>query len=1417
MKKTSLLLVTLFAFSSFATSQTWYDVTDMYVVNPNIDGSATGWRVDYNKSTAQNYGYQSASYYNFDYTTYENIAISQFLEAWVQKGNSRLGDGSMYQTLMSVPSGKYRLEADAIATDQNGIYSPVEGVYLFISDGYNEGRTAVSTNNERPEHFSVEFTTSEKNILIGLRTVDAQANWVAFDNTKLYWYGTEVKATNITVSPTKKTIGYGETAQLSYSLRPTTTTFQAVEWYSNNTDIVTVDKNGVVTGVGVGTATVICKTTGGSNNLTASCTVTVERNFATADQIVVNEVQQSNVDMFIDPSFNFGDWVEIFNPSDRSVSIGGYYVSDDPDNLMKARINLLAGALPAHGYCTLWMDHYSRWAPLMLDMKLDCDGGTIYISDPEGVLLTECKYPAAISRTSYARKTDGGDEWGYTDTPTPGTANNTSSFATARLTAPIIDQNGGMLSDGTEVTAHVTIPTGATLRYTTDGSTPTLDNGMTSTDGVFNISETTVLRLRLYKEGMLSSPVTTRSFIYRDRNYTLPIVSIVTADENIFGDEYGIFVRGNGNGRPGNGQSGACNWNSDWERPVNFEYYTADGHAAFNMELGMESAGGWSRAWEPHSSNLKANKRYEGQNKMDYPFFSDRPYTRQKALKLRNGGNDYNGGRIKDAAIQQVVRTSGLYVETQGWNPVHEFINGRYIGVLNLREPNNKAYAYSVYGIDTDSVDQWKMSPDSGYVQQAGTREAWDELMTLSYSADDAGSYEKIKQLLDIEEYINYLAVEFYIGGSDWPQNNIKAFRDINGGRFRFVLFDTDGALGTGNPFTRFAGKQYYTFDQLYGVSDLYPSGHISAEIEFVTLFLNLLNNEEFRKQFIDQYCIAVGSVFEPTRTAQVTNAMKSYVSSALSLEGRSPYTADNVRDAFSSSRQSSFINYMNSYLRDNYSFNASSQTVNISSDTDGAKLYINNLPVPTGKFGGELFAPVVIKAVAPAGMKFVGWSGQGIAAEKTIFNNGSEWKYYDQGSLDNYNWKEYSYNDAGWESGNAPLGYFTSDASNNRGYQTFLDYGGNSSSKYPTYYFRKEITLSDVKDGSSYSLDWVADDGFVVYVNGTEAGRFLMSNTPNPKFSSFADTYANANPESGTMSLDASLFHEGTNVIAVEVHNNQANSSDIYWDAALVLNSESEGDVVSEEEELVLPESANVTLVARYEPLDDTDLAKTDTHPIKVNEVSAANDIYINDYQKKADWFELYNTTDEDIDIAGMYLSDKISNPKKMKVGAATDGGYSTVVPAHGYLIVWADKKESINQLHASFKLAADSGSVVITAADDSWADTLTYCLHSAQQTVGLYPDGGSVAYVFEQPTIGLPNQYSMYATFWDEPKFYDMHDGLSDIRCSDGVGTSSILNTVAATIPVYDTAGRKVGTCGRFNSLPRGVYIIQGRKVLK
>jgi hypothetical protein len=164
---------------------------------------------------------------------------------------------------------------------------------------------------------------------------------------------------------------------------------------------------------------------------------------------------------------------------------------------------------------------------------------------------------------------------------------------------------------------------------------------------------------------------------------------------------------------------------------------------------------------------------------------------------------------------------------------------------------------------------------------------------------------------------------------------------------------------------------------------------------------------------------------------------------------------------------------------------------------------------------------------------------------------------------------------------------------------------------------------------------------------------------------------------------------------------------------------------------------------------------------PVRINEVSAANGIYVNDFFKRNDWVELYNTTDQDIDVEGMYLSDNPAKPLKYQIALSDDAAYSSVIPAHGYLVVWCDKLQSLSQLHASFKLAAEGGEVLITAADQSWTDHLSYGLMKADETIGRYPDGADQVFSMNVPTIARANLTSSYSVLVEQ----NVHDGILDM----------------------------------------------------
>lgn len=1432
MKRIKLLLLAA-CVCTLAHAAEWIDVTDTYITNPRFDnGNTNGWTMSWGAQNAQT-GYGGMEFWNGWFSIYQSTNLPNgsyrlSVQAYYRTGNDNTAyydhqNNAEYITAYLDANGEsiplVSVYSDYLISNEVGgcfyrnyRYYPSSmesGAYCFNKGMYNNDIT-------------VEVTDGTLNFGIYCYNVAYSGNWCMMDNFKLEYYGEVTPVTGITLSSTSLSLVEGESAMLTATVKPDNATYKKLDWYSSKPQIADVDEYGNVTAYQSGTAYIYAKAIDDSGKK-GSCRVTVTKSTPTAENIIINEIQSANIDMYVDPSYNYGGWVELYNPTSKAVSLNNLYISDDANNLTKFNLGRNRGVIPANGYHVLWFDHYNfHYSPSQIDFKLDYDGGAIYLSDSEGNLITSFEYPVGVARTSYARTSDGGDEWGYTSSPTPAASNASSTFASERLEAPVVDKDACLFTKS--FTVNVEIPEGTTLRYTTDGTTPSLSNGYTSQDGRFDVSSTTTFRFGLFQEGMLPSQIVTRSYIYRDQDYSLPIVSVVTNPDNLYDDMLGAYVRGT-NGRTGNGQRTPCNWNMDWDRPVNFEFITPDGGMVVNQEVDFSMCGGWSRAFEPHSFKLKANKIYEEKNSIDYPFFAEKPYLKHKTLQIRNGGNDYNIGRMKDLALQEIVHTSGLDVDGQASLPVMHFINGEYKGMLNIREPNNKHYAYANWGIDSEEMDQFEMSPDSGYVQMEGTREAFLEWYDLSANAAYEETYEAIRNLVDIDEYINYMAVEFYLGGLDWPQNNIKGFRPrIENGRFRFVLFDLDGALNTNSPFNTFEGKQTYTFDLIYDTNSRF-----TEEIEFVTIFLNMLQNDSFRKQFIDTYCLVAGSVFENERCNAIITEQAEMRVHALSLEELSPYSTANDLINRLTNRQSSMINALVNYERMNLSSNTK-LTVSIESNVEDAVLRLNDIAIPTGKFSGALFAPITLKAEPKAGYRFIGWSNTNSVSEQatTLFGRGSEWSYYDQGSLDDYNWESNTYNASSWKKGSAPLGYYTSDAANERGYNTPLDFGTDAANKRPTYYFRKSFQLSEAPTADDkFVLDYTIDDGMVIYINGTEAARYLMP-AGTISYSTYASTYANNNPDNGSIILDATLFRKGTNVIAIEVHNNNATSTDIYLDAALTRTSiKEQGQIVCEESEYTLPSNEDLSLVAMYAPLTSDELNEMKSLPVRINEISADNSIYINDLFKRNDWIELYNTTAEPVDVAGMYLSDNTDKLTKYQITGGN--GINTVIAPYDYLIIWADKPTAqtvVSQLHASFKLAAEGGCVALTAADKSWSDILYYEPHLGTESVGLYPDGHSDVYMMNTPTIAQANVITSYASKVDQSGNSSGSTPIIDLT-EDNLKLNHHGNMLHiygaesswATITVYSTQGqaclRATATLTNgyaaisLSTLPEGVYI--------
>lgn len=161
----------------------------------------------------------------------------------------------------------------------------------------------------------------------------------------------------------------------------------------------------------------------------------------------------------------------------------------------------------------------------------------------------------------------------------------------------------------------------------------------------------------------------------------------------------------------------------------------------------------------------------------------------------------------------------------------------------------------------------------------------------------------------------------------------------------------------------------------------------------------------------------------------------------------------------------------------------------------------------------------------------------------------GSVWSYLDDGSNQGTAWAGNGFDDSSWASGAAELGYGDNDEATVVAFiDTQLDADPATVEKNATTYFRHALTIATA-DPRGYSLNVKYDDAAAVYINGTEVFR-----SANLADGALFNEYSTALGDgfSGPQMVPAGVIVSGINVIAVEIHQNSATSSDISMDFEL-------------------------------------------------------------------------------------------------------------------------------------------------------------------------------------------------------------------------------------------------------------------------
>jgi uncharacterized repeat protein (TIGR02543 family) len=517
---------------------------------------------------------------------------------------------------------------------------------------------------------------------------------------------------------------------------------------------------------------------------------------------------------------------------------------------------------------------------------------------------------------------------------------------------------------------------------------------------VEEVFKVTVVRARAIKDSNTISSVVTHTYIVDESNevdkkrYSLPVISISTDSDNLFDPYYGIFVPGSSFNEERRNQSGNYNKKGgEWERPIHIEFFEPDGTPGFSKNAFLKIHGLSSRNTPNKAMRIYANDLYYDSDIFNYPIFpgllkpnSNEPLTEFNGFILRNSGNDYSETYFRDAVLQSLV--SHLGIHTQAYRPAVVFINGEYWGIYNIREHFDGWYFATRYGVDIDEVVT--LEGPEGRVKAGKPEDNIPYLEMVEFVKKNVNSgtinnpdvYAKINTLIDIDNFINYFASEIFFCNLDWPQRNIGFWRIKTetynpdapygyNGRWRCMLFDVDFGFGLWD-----YSAEKNLLDHAAGANKLFAS---------------LLENNEFRYQFINTMADLLNSIFRPEYTVAKIEEAKSVLAPEMPehlkrwnyLDGSTERWEKEVQEMidFAVERPSFQIQHM-------IEFFSLAGTVEINLITDSQKGYIkiNSLELKEGTPGienpenwkGTYFkeVPVNITAIPYPGYKFSGWNG---------------------------------------------------------------------------------------------------------------------------------------------------------------------------------------------------------------------------------------------------------------------------------------------------------------------------------------------------------------------------------------------------------------------------------------------------------
>ncbi|MCH2199576.1 MAG: CotH kinase family protein [Flavobacteriales bacterium] len=472
---------------------------------------------------------------------------------------------------------------------------------------------------------------------------------------------------------------------------------------------------------------------------------------------------------------------------------------------------------------------------------------------------------------SQGRYPDGVGDWCFFDQPTPDEGNEPSWCYDAITPTPSIELPSGWYS-GTQSTG-VSAPN-ATVRFTLNGDIPTENDPVYN--GILEFDENATLTVRAFGDGnFLPSQVVDRTYIFNEDNHDLLVFSIHTDQDNLWDWDEGIYVSG-----PNASQDypffGSNFW-QPWSKYSRMEVFNQDKELVSQEHFDLEIHGGWSRAEPQKSFRIDFKSAYTG--RLEYPLFSQKPFIQDfNNLNLRNGGQHVWSDKMQDGWVSRIVNDNTA-IDNMAWEPCIVYLNGEYWGMYEVREKMDEHYLESNHSVSSDALDLLNpagLATINSEEALAGTTDQFTEayLAIMAEDADSESFYTLADSYFDMDNYMDYFAVQTLIQNVDWMGiawglNNVKAWRPHNeDGKWRYMMYDVDGAVGY---FGQNINDNYLAFAR----TPLYASPNSQ-------IFDKMCTNDEFRCSFSNRYADLINTIFQPESFIQIANDMQAEMQSGI-------------------------------------------------------------------------------------------------------------------------------------------------------------------------------------------------------------------------------------------------------------------------------------------------------------------------------------------------------------------------------------------------------------------------------------------------------------------------------------------------------------------------------------------------------